>query len=112
MPRIGSGNANDGSIVTPIASALLDVFISLLTTRSAAAFDEIAHAGVGVAEHDVAARARGLAFRLEFRRIDPEVGKPLFLLEQHVAPGDEQDLLGGQPPRQEDRPARPVGTGS
>ena len=87
-----------------MASALLDVFDLIAHDALGPAFHQVAHAGVGVSEHDVAAGARRLAFRLEFRRIDPEVGEPLFLLEQQVAPRDEQDLLGGQPSRQEDEP--------
>ena len=88
----------------PMARALLDVRDLIAHDALGPALHQVAHAGVGVSKHEMAAVACRLAFRFEFRGIDPEVGKPLFLLEQQVAPRDEQDLLGRQSSRHEDEP--------
>ena len=50
MPKIGSGNAYDGSIVTPIAIAFASCVGRSLTTRAAALLDVVAQAAIGLAD--------------------------------------------------------------
>ena len=66
---------------------------------------EISDALVGVAVHDPVARPRGAPLAVEVGRVQHDIGQVHLALDQHVAAGDQEDLLADQAIEQPDRPA-------